>query len=210
MGMEQERRLAEGLRRSTSAGVRWQVLAQQVVMGPIVLPDTAADWLGANASNETRASTRVDILASSLGVPPNLDSWDGYPAARSRLLAAAQRADADLVTLSGDSHNAWAFDLTQGGRPAGIEIAGHSVTSPGFEAYTPGISDTMRVEALRAASPQLQWANTADRGYVTVQLTRERVTANWHSVGTIRTHTPALKSTHSMTASRGKRMFDTA
>src|SRR3546814_3887487 len=77
-------------------------------------------------------------------------SWDGYPAARSRLLAAAQRADADLVTLSGDSHNAWAFDLTHGGRPAGIEIAGHSVTSPGFEAYTPGISDATRVAALRA------------------------------------------------------------
>ena len=48
------------------------------------------------------------------------------------------------------------------------------------------------------------------RGYVTVQLTRDRVTANWHSVETIRTHTPALKSTHSMSAQRGRRAYDPA
>ena len=47
----------------------------------------------------------VAQLAAKAGLPLNMDSWDGYPAARDRLLAAAQRADADLVTLSGDSHN---------------------------------------------------------------------------------------------------------
>ena len=64
--------------------------------------------------------------------------------------------------------------------------------------------------ALRAVSPQLKWANTADRGYVTVQLTRERVTANWHNVAAVRTHSPALKSTHSMTAERGRRAYNPA
>ena len=210
LGADQEQWLFGGLAQSVKSGTRWQVCAQQIVMGSLFTPPQSRDWFGADQPDYVRRRVEMSQLAAKAGLPLNMDSWDGYPAARSRLLAAAQRADADLVTLSGDSHNAWAFDLTQGGRPAGIEIAGHSVTSPGFEAYTPGISDTMRVEALRAVSPQLQWANTADRGYVTVQLTRERVTANWHSVGTIRTHTPALKSTHSMTASRGKRMFDTA
>src|SRR3546814_6842990 len=86
-------------------------------------------------------------------------------------------------------------------------MAGHRGTSPGFECYTPGISDATRVAALRAASPQLKWANTADRGYVTVQLTRERVTANWHSVETIGSHRPGLKDIHSMTATRGRRKY---
>ena len=45
---------------------------------------------------------------------------------------------------------------------------------------------------------------------MTVQLTRERVTANWHNVETIRTHTPVLKDTHSMTATRGRRRYDAA
>jgi alkaline phosphatase D len=203
MGMEQELQLAEGLRRSTSAGVRWQVLAQQVVMGPIVLPDAAADWLGANASNETRASTRVDILASSLGVPPNLDSWDGYPAARSRILRSAQEAGASLIVLSGDSHNAWGFDLDEGGKPAGVEFAGQSVTSPGYE------SDGLRARPsdiardLIGRNPLLKWAELEHRGYVSVELTPDRATGEWFLLDTIRQRSTALHGRHRMSVAHG-------
>ena len=210
MGAEQEKWLFDGFARSTKAGTRWQVCAQQVVMGSLFTPPETNDWFGGDQPDYVRRRVETSLLAAKAGLPFNLDAWDGYPAARSRLLAAAQRADADLVTLTGDTHNAWAFDLAEGNRPAGIEIAGQSVTSPGYESYTSGISDAARVSALRRSSPELKWANTEDRGYVTVRMTRERVTANWHSVETIRTHTPALKSTHSMTALRGKRMFEAA
>jgi len=209
LGTEQENWLFGGLTASTRAGTRWQVCAQQIVMGSLFTPPESKDWFGATTADTVRRRIETAQTAAKAGLPFNMDAWDGYPAARSRLLAAAQRADADLVTLSGDSHNAWAFNLSEGGSPAGIEIGGHSVTSPGYEAYTRGISDNARVSALRAASPQLKWANTQDRGYVTVQLTRERVTANWHNVETIRTHTPVLKGTHSMTAARGRRRYDT-
>jgi len=208
MGAEQEKWLFDGFAASTKSGTRWQVCAQQVVMGSLFTPPESKDWFGASMADNVRLRIETAQLAAKAGLPFNLDAWDGYPAARSRLLAAAQRADADLVTLTGDTHNAWAFDLSEDGRAAGIEIAGQSVTSPGYEGYTRGISDAQRVSALRAASPQLKWANTQDRGYVTVQLTRERVTANWHNVETIRTHTPVLKGTHSMTATRGRRRYD--
>lgn len=210
MGSEQEKWLFDGFAASTRAGTRWQVCAQQVVMGSLFTPPETKDWFGADMADAVRRRVETSLLAAKAGLPFNLDAWDGYPAARSRLLAAAQRADADLVTLTGDTHNAWAFDLAEGGRPAGIEIAGQSVTSPGYENYTRGISDAQRVAALRGASPELKWANTEDRGYVTVALTPEKVTANWHRVETIRSHTPVLKGTHSMTVTRGRRMFDTA
>jgi alkaline phosphatase D len=210
LGADQEKWLFDGFAQSVKAGTRWQVCAQQIVMGSLFTPPESRGWFGNDQPDTVRRRVEAAQLAAQARLPLNMDSWDGYPAARSRLLAAAQRADADLVTLSGDSHNAWAFDLTHGGRPAGIEIAGHSVTSPGFEAYTPGIADAARVAALRAVSPQLKWANTADRGYVTVQLTRERVTASWHSVETVRTRSLALKSTHRMTAERGRRAYDSA
>ncbi len=210
MGAEQEKWLFDGFAASTKTGTRWQVCAQQVVMGSLFTPPESKDWFGATMADNVRRRIETAQLAARAGLPFNFDAWDGYPAARSRLLAAAQRADADLVTLTGDTHNAWAFDLSEGGRAAGIEIAGQSVTSPGYEGYTRGISDAARVSALRAASPQLKWANTQDRGYVTVQLARDRVTANWHNVETIRTHTPALKATHSMTATRGRRKYDVA
>ena len=208
MGAEQEKWLFDGFARSTKAGTRWQVCAQQVVIGSLFTPPETKDWFGGDQPDYVRRRVETGQVAAKAGLPFNLDAWDGYPAARSRLLAAAQRADADLVTLTGDTHNAWAFDLAEDGRPAGIEIAGQSVTSPGYENYTTGISDAARVSALRSSSPTLKWANTEDRGYVTVRLTREQVTANWHRVATIRTRSPALKGTHSMTATRGRRAYD--
>ena len=210
LGESQENWLFDGFGRSVKAGTRWQVCAQQIVMGSLFTPPASRDWFGADQPDYVKRRVEVAQLAAKAGLPLNMDSWDGYPAARDRLLAAAQRADADLVTLSGDSHNAWAFDLSHDGRPAGIEVGGHSVTSPGFEAYTRGVSDAARVSALRAASPQLQWANTQDRGYVSVRFAREHVTANWHHMETIRSHTPAVKETHSMTATRGRRTYDAA
>lgn len=210
MGAEQEKWLFDGFASSTRAGTRWQVCAQQVVMGTIFTPPETRDWFAGEQPDYIRRRVEAGQLAAKAGLPLNLDAWDGYPAARSRLLAAAQRADADLVTLTGDTHNAWAFDLAEDGRPAGIEIAGQSVTSPGYESYIKGVTDEARVTALRRSSPQLKWANTADRGYVTVQFSPERVTANWHSVETIRARSLALKNTHSMTATRGRRVYDAA
>ena len=51
------------------------------------------------------------------GLPFNYDNWGGYPAARARFLkggAGARRAI--TIVLSGDSHNAWAYDLAQDGQ----------------------------------------------------------------------------------------------
>ena len=210
LGAAQEKWLFDGLAASTGTGTRWQVCAQQVVMGTLFTPPETREWFAGEQPDYIRRRVEAGQLAAKAGLPLNLDAWDGYPAARSRLLAAAQRADADLVTLTGDTHNAWAFDLAEDGRPAGIEIAGQSVTSPGYESYIKGVTDEARVTALRRSSPQLKWANTADRGYVTVQFSPERVTANWHSVETIRTRSLALKNTHSMTARRGRRVYDAA
>jgi len=208
LGGDQEKWLFDGFAASTRAGTRWQVCAQQIVMGSLFTPPESASWFGADQPDYVRRRVAVAQLAAKAGLPLNMDSWDGYPAARDRLLAAAQRADADLVTLSGDSHNAWAFDLAHDGRPVGVEVGGHSVTSPGFEAYTPGISDDVRTAALRASSPQLRWANTADRGYATVRLDRDRVTADWHMLASVRSRTPALRTTHRMAATRGRRRYD--
>jgi len=210
MGVDQEKWLTDGLAASARAGTKWQVLAQQVVMGSLFTPRETANWFGANPPDVVKRRVAAALAAAKAGLPLNMDSWDGYPAARDRILAAAQGSGADLVTLSGDSHNAWAFDLTHDRRPAGIEVGGHSVTSPGYEAYTQGISDAARVAALRASSPQLKWANTQDRGYVTVAFTPERVTADWHNVTSIRDHALTLSGSHRMTALRGKRRYEAA
>jgi alkaline phosphatase D len=203
MGAEQERQLAEGLKRSTASGVRWQVLAQQVVMGSVSLPSETANWIGAGANEQAKARTQAGLLASSLGLPFNLDDWDGYPAARARLLKSAQDANANLIVLSGDSHNAWAFDLDQGGAPAGVEFAGQSVTSPGYETYVPQVSPRDVERAIIGRNRQLKWANLERRGYLTLELTPAQATGEWQFMDTIRERSTAIASTHRMGVARG-------
>ena len=204
MGAAQERWLSDLFARSTGNGTRWQVLAQQVIMGRLHTSGAIRDWVAADAPDYVRRRTAVAALAAEAGLPLNLDAWDGYPAARSRLLRSAQAQGANLVTLSGDSHNAWAFDLTEGGTAAGVEFATHSVTSPGFEAYVPRPPAAV-TDMLLGANPGLVWADTSRRGYLTVQLTEAAAQARWHLWDTVRDARAAPAADHSVTARHNER-----
>jgi len=203
MGSEQEAWLAGALRRSTARGARWQVLAQQVVMGSVTMPPEAAAWLRPDSSREQRGRIETGLAAAQAGLPFNLDAWDGYPAARRRLLRSALDADANLVVLSGDSHNAWAFDLDLDGQAAGVEFAGHSVTSSGYESELSGVDPREVASAAVARNPQLKWADTSRRGYVTVELTPARVRAEWLFLDTVRRRSTMIAARHAMTTARG-------
>jgi alkaline phosphatase D len=207
MGSEQEAWLAGAFRRSAGQGTRWQLLAQQTVMGSWALPVEARAWMRADAPAEIRRLTAIGAAASEVGLPLNLDAWDGYPAARDRLLRAALDANANLLVLSGDSHNAWAFDLALDGAAAGAEFAGTSVTSPGLEAYMRGVAPATVERAVRARNPSLKWTEMSRRGYLTLTLTRERATGEWLSLDTVRTRSTRLASRHAMKVKRGANRF---
>jgi len=207
MGAEQEAWLAQGLRRSVGQGTKWQVLAQQVVMGTLALPDEAAGWARANAGQEARGRIAAGLAAAHAGLPFNFDSWDGYPAARRRVLQSALDANANLVVLSGDSHNAWGFDLDIDGHPAAVEFAGQSVTSPGYESALPGVDMDAVTRAVIHRNPQLKWANLSRRGYVTVELTPERVTGEWLMMDTIRQRSTRLAGRNAMSVTRRASRF---
>jgi len=203
LGTEQESWLADGLRRSVRAGTKWQLLGQQVIMGSTRLPPEAAGWMAPDVDQRVRNAVEAGLVASRAGLPLNFDAWDGFPAARERLLRSALEADANLIVLSGDSHNAWAFDLGLDGTPAGVEYAGHSVTSSGYEAFLPRVRPDDIVRALVARNPQLQWADTSRRGYLTLELTPERATGEWLFLDTIRERSTTLAGRHRMSVERG-------
>jgi alkaline phosphatase D len=207
IGAEQEKWLEGGLRASARRGARWQVLAQQTIMGSLALPPESETWIGADAPEFVRKRSAVGLAASKAGLPMNLDAWDGYPAARERLLRAALEADSNLIVLAGDSHNGWAFDLDLGGTPAGVEFAGQSVTSPGLEAYVPSVPPADLARAMVARNAQLKWADIGRRGYLSLELTPERATGTWHFLETIRTRSTRLAGSHRMTIARGSRRF---
>jgi alkaline phosphatase D len=178
-------------------------------MGVTALPMEAANWIGPDASAETRGWMANDLAASKAGLPYYLDSWDGYPAARRRLLEAALAADANLVVLTGDSHNAWGFELDSGGTPAGVEFVGSSVTSPGLETDWLKVPSGDVVRAFRDRNPQLKWAELSRRGYATLELTPGRATGEWLFLQTIRNRSTRLAATHRMSAAFGARRFTT-
>jgi alkaline phosphatase D len=205
LGSTQESWLAHALK-SNARSTAWQLIGMGTIIGRTVMPEAAVSWLRPDTKDKVVTKFRDHVRAAKLGLPMWMDRWDGYPAARSRLLKAAQQADADLVMLSGDSHNAWAFSLTEGGDPAGVEFAGQAVTSGGLEdnfAADPGIV----AQGFIAANPELKWADTSRRGYMMIEITPQRVTGEWLFMKTIKARNTGLAGSHQMHAARGQRAF---
>lgn len=202
LGSTQESWLAHTMK----ANPGWQLVGMGTILGRTVMPQDATSWLKSDVTDKKVASYRDDIRAAKLDLPMWMDRWDGYPAARSRLLKAAQAADADLVMLSGDSHNAWAFGLVEDSRPAGVEFAGHSVTSNGMEGDM-GADPKIVAQGFMAANPELKWADTSQRGYMMVEITPQRVTGEWLFLRTVKARTTEMAGSHRMSVDRGRKAF---
>ncbi len=169
MGLAQEKWLFTELQESKRAGTRWQVLGQQVMFAPQV----PRDQFG------------------------SADSWDGYRGTRDRVFDAVAAAKIDnFVVLTGDAHTAWAYDLVRDpfkgdaydpatGRGAvGVEIIAPAVSSP--NGLGDGAVRAERVAGVMKARPHARYLD-GDRGYVVVDISAERLQADWWSVPTILT-----------------------
>lgn len=208
MGPKQEAWLWDALKRSTGSGRRWQVLAQQIVMGSLSIDPAMAKGIAETASPRVKAQVAAMATTARAGLPFNMDAWDGYPAARERLYKAALEANANIVTLSGDSHNGWANNLDLAGERVGVEFGGHSVTSPGAEGYLPWMPTDRLTRSLVGHNPELQWADLSRRGYMAVELTPQAASCEWRFMDTIRSRTTALGGAHRMSAAYGARAYD--
>ena len=207
LGAAQEGWLAAALKASVKAHKPWQVVAQQIVMGSVAMGDDVIAGMPADTSNWLKERLVADVQAGHAGVPLNMDAWDGYPAARDRLFKASLNANANLVVLSGDSHNAWAFDLDRKGARVGVEMAGTSVTSPGAESSIRWMKADELAQATVARNPQLKWCDTAQRGYMAVELTPSSATSEFRFLATVRQRSTALAGTKRMTVLAGQRKF---
>lgn len=207
-GTEQESWLFSAIARNKAT---WAVLGTGTNMGYNFTPEEAMNWFPKDAPERTKNFVRQGIAAAKAGLPYNLDNWGGYPVARSRVLAAAQRADANLVVVTGDSHNGWAFDLPEGGKPAGVEFGGHSVSSPGFESATVGVDPAVIARNLQEASKQeLRWVDTSNRGYMHLSLTPQAATNEWIFMQTVKDVSLETKASHRMKVRPGRKILEPA
>ena len=202
LGAEQLAWLQNGL---FSSPAIWQVLGQQVLIGRMNIPAELLSSIADPgpeifAALEELAVIKGRVLAGDPTVTPlerarvetvlpyNLDAWDGYQYEREVLFGTALAAGKNLVTLSGDTHNAWANNLKDlGGSAVGVEFATASVSSPGLEAVL-GIPAPLAPGAetvLQTLIDDLQYTNVADRGYLTVTFGRDEAVAEWIFVDNI-------------------------
>lgn len=109
------------------------------------------------------------VAQADRGVAPQhaywMDGWDGYPAARERLLdALATHRPRNALVASGDVHAFWAADLRRegGGPVVATEFAGGAITSEG--------PSPAAVATLLARNPHLRYGSAQRRGYAIVSL----------------------------------------
>ena len=148
LGAAQERWLRNGI---AAVPGRWNVIAQQTLMARAIL----------RVGGKPRYGT---------------DAWDGYPAARRRLLRAIAEAEArSCIVLSGDAHRCVVSDLKPifSRRRAPVvatELCAPSLTSLG--------SAQSRTNAIVRANPHILFGDSTHRGYLILDLTPEHCVAH--------------------------------
>lgn len=192
LGQEQSDWLAARLQSSTAT---WQVVGQQVLMARMLIPlSVFDDFSEGNISAfiqalDTPEASRTDqqrALVAQPRIALDLESWDAFVAAREKLLASARTLDKNLVVLSGDSHNAWASNLTDStGASVGVEFGVPSVTSLGLEQEHRKLNSQFMAQTLVRMIPDLKYAEIGDRGYLIVTLTPTAAQADWVFVSSV-------------------------
>lgn len=183
LGIAQEKWLAKGMEASVKEGVSWQVLANQVVMAKVRPPDFTKTLTQFQMEMQTIPLIKRLIPFSALGLPFNLDAWDGFPAARERLYQSAKNANARLVTLTGDTHTAWVNSLVDDSNTRlGVEFGCTSVSSPGLGAYMGDIPDLGK--QFEDANEQVYYHDPFGSGATIVTLEKDSVTSEFMKVTT--------------------------
>jgi len=147
LGKAQEDWLYAGF---SASSARWNIVAQQTLM----------------AQMSRRPGTQAQFWT---------DGWDGYPAARHRLLATiAERRPANPLMIGGDVHFNCVADLKADfddpkAPILATEFCGTSITSQG--------PAQARLDAQRADNPHVRFANSEKRGYALLELSARRCLA---------------------------------
>ena len=165
LGSRQEDWLLDGLSRSRA---RWNVIAQQVMMGQL---------------DHDRGDPRIYWH----------DAWDGYPVARQRIIDHLDQARVrNPMVITGDWHSTFVNDIKKdfsdpGSRTVATEFVGTSISSNGDgPVYGPYYGPMI------PANPHIKFFDGDRRGYVRCRLDREQWRTDLRMVTTVsRSDAPA-------------------
>jgi alkaline phosphatase D len=122
----------------------------------------------------------------------NLDSWDGYPGERAKIIQnIKENGIKNVVFVTGDTHSSWALEVTDDpfdsydkeGAVA-VEFGTTSINSGNTNERT-GITDSMVIaheKSIMGApkNPQLKFTNMRDHGYLELALFKQHAITRWY------------------------------
>ena len=193
MSAGQEAWLGHGLAASVKAGTPWQVIGNEVVMARLFTPPIhkymSPEAYAAAKSQLSHAGAnrlaRIEANAA-LGLPWGADMWDGYPADRQRFYGLVEKARANCIVVSGDSHAFWAnelYDAETGGKRVAVEFGTAGITSPGPGESLPRIP---LGEVFDKHNREVLYNNQTAHGFLLLTLTHAAATGELIAVSSIR------------------------
>jgi alkaline phosphatase D len=173
LGAHQENWLTDGLK---TARTRWNILAQQTLMAQ---------------------SSQVPLRQTGDGRFWT-DGWDGYPAARQRLLDALRSSKAaNPLVLSGDVHTFYAAELgTQDAGVVATEFCGTSITS--------GSRSQARTEEYVKMNPHIKYGRSDRRGFMLMDIRPERTAVLFQGLENVRKKASGIGTLASFAVESGR------
>ncbi len=186
------------LQASVANGQSWQIIGNQTLFTELRSPDYMKElprWL--KWLSKRKYPAYFEYFQRSRFRPLlNLDSWDGYRAARERFYDKIKRAGANMLVVTGDTHDFVASTLRdQNGKRVGAELGTSGVSSPGnFSAVNaPGVDFGKLTEQ---ANPDMLLHDAYNTGYIRMQVTADQVQADFISTSDVKKSEWSAKIAH--------------
>ncbi len=170
LGAEQLAWFENGLTNSTA---QWKVIGNQVIFSDVELSPVYPN------------------------MPRNLDSWDGYPKEKARLVETIRNQKIrDIIFITGDTHASWAIEAATEVRKTynpktstgafAVELGTTSVSSANDNEYHSTDTVIMMEKAMLKANPHVKYLNARDHGYLLLTLYPQQARGEWYYMETLR------------------------
>ena len=203
LSAEMENFLKVELEESNRAGRLWRIVGNQSVMArskPPPLNEALFDRLKNELGDAGKRMIDDRVFLGGLGLPDDLDAWDGYPEARERFYQIAKDAGVqDLLVISGDSHSFWANALYDADdRSMGLELGSTGISSPS-SLLAFGDEGLRRFNELNAQhNSEIVWSDSRHRGFIRLHIDRVGAHADFVAVSDVESLQYSTTTIHSV------------
>ena len=178
----------------------WTIFGQQVLMAKLKFPDLSKMI----PSEEIPSFLKPYLKFLGLGIPSNLDAWDGYPAERNKLYKLMNSANKKFISLAGDTHNSWVSELEDlSGKKVGVELGAPSVTSPGITDIL-NLDRRKFINSIVKINKELKWMDPSNRGYLSLDCRKNKIIASFNFIKELGRINPEIISTQSFALHKDK------